>query len=115
MKRGTPNPSNPVPLTRKRKWKANNVIRIDLGDDTSDEDVSTAVVQQASRDGRRFDRKLHPVTVPRDQLAAVAPHNHAFEAIDLAMEFVSNDGEVASPELPESVVSLGSYAPALPL
>ena len=109
MPPGASTPSHPAPLRRKRKWKADHVVRIslgDLGDDVSDcEDISTVVVQQASRDGRRFERTHHPVAVPRN------PLNRLTEDVDFAMEMVGNNGDIVSPNALECVVSLTHPSP----
>ena len=64
--------SNPAPPTHKCKWKATNIIKIDLGNDLDHKDTATAVVQQASRNGWQLVRQLHPVPVPRDPLTLAA-------------------------------------------
>lgn len=75
MPHGPPSSSKPAPPTRKRKWKADHIVKIDFGDDLSDsEDISTLVVGQASRDGRRFQHKNHAVPVPRDPPTLAAPY-----------------------------------------
>ena len=110
MPPGTSTPPNSAPLRRKRKWKADHVVRISLGDLEDDapdyEDISTVVVQQASRDGRRFERTHHPVPVPRNPLATVSPLNHFTEDVDFVMEMVGNDGDTVSPDVFECVVSV---------
>ena len=63
--------------SRKRKWNSANVTRINLNIDDDDDDnnnnnnnennhISTIVVQQATRDGRRVDRTFYPVPIPCD-------------------------------------------------
>jgi len=86
------------PSTRKRKWKSDNVVRINFADDDSDQDVTTAVVQQASRDGRRFGKTFHPVSVPRETLTLPIHHIPVpAEDVDFAMETLDEDGEEGSP------------------
>ena len=98
-------PSKPAPPTRKRKWKAAHVVKIDLGDDESDgEGVSTAVVQQASRDGRRLIRQLHPILVPRDTPPPAASYDHpSAEEMGFAMDII---GETDGEDEPDEPVSL---------
>ena len=83
--------SNLPPRTQKRKWKADNIVKIDLGED-SDEEIATVNVQQASHDGRRFGRKLHSVPLPREPSITVAASGLP-EDIDFRVDVVGEDGE----------------------
>ena len=91
-----PSSSNPAPSTRKRKWKANHVVRIEL-EESDGEDVSTAVVEQASRDGRRFARKVHSIPIPRDPLTLAASYNPPVENMDFMMNMVDENDEEGEP------------------
>ena len=92
MAPSTPSSSNPAPSTRKRKWKADHVVRIDLADDEGE--GPPAVVEQASRDGRRFERKIHSIPVPRDPPTPAAPYNPPFaEDMDYMMDKDDEEGE----------------------
>ena len=100
-------PGSNLPLqVRKRKRKVNHVVRIDLRDGISDEETATVDVQQASRDGRRFERKFHSVPLPRDPFIAVTPSDPA-EDIDFRIDVANEDGGDHD-ENGESVVAVSS-------
>ena len=99
--------SNPAPQTRKRKWKVDHVVKIDLGDDIPDgEEITTVEVQQASRDGRRVERKVHSLPLPRDPLITVAPSGSP-EDIDFRVDVINEDGEDCDQD-DESLVAVSS-------
>lgn len=95
MAHGTP--TNSAPPTRKRKWKATNVVRIDFGDDMSEDDTATAVVHQASRDGRRVARKFHHVPIPRDLPTPAAPYFPSAEEMGFTMDVIDQNDEENEP------------------
>lgn len=80
----------PPSRSRKRKWNSANVTRIDFGDHDSDfEDVSTAVIHQVTRDGRRIERTFHSIPMPRDPQTVVEPYNFALpDDMDFEMDVV---------------------------
>ena len=106
---GTPNSSNPALPARKRKWKADHVVKIDLGDDESE--VSTAVIQQASHDGRRIGRTFHPIPVHNDPPPAVPCNSLSAEHLDFAMDLMEEDDEGDGPNTSTPQVSLLVYVP----
>lgn len=65
--------SLPTSTSRKRKWNSSNVTRIDFGDD-DDDDISTAVVHQATRDRRRVERTFHQIPMPFDPPTTPEPY-----------------------------------------
>ena len=95
--------------TRKRKRKAVHVVEIDLGDDISDgEEITTLEVQQASRDGRRIERKLHSVSLPRDPLNTASPSGPP--DIDFRVDVLNEDGEDCNQD-EESGIAVSSSCP----
>ena len=80
--------SLPPAPSRKRKWNAANITRINFGDsDSNCEDVSTAVVEQVTWDGRRIERMFHSVPVPCDPQPAVESYNYtAADNMDFEMD-----------------------------
>ena len=110
MVSGTSSSSTLVPSTRKRKWNAAHIVKIDLGDDESDEDTSIAVVRQASRDGRRIAVQLHPIPIPHDPPTLAAPYNPpSAEDLGFTMDVIDEaDEDEPHASIPVQVSSLTS-------
>ena len=92
----------PAP-SRKRKWNSTNVTRIDFGDIDSG-DISTAVVQQATRDGRRIEHTFHSIPIPRDP-RTVEPSDYVpADDMDFDIYTLNEDG-ADDAETPDYVCS----------
>lgn len=96
-------PSLPSSYSRKRKWNSKNVTKIDLGDSDSDSGrvtTSTAVVSQVTRDGRRIERTLHSIPVPRDPPTAVESHDYVGpDNADFLMDIADEDFSMADDDV----------------
>lgn len=106
--------SHPLAPSRKRKWNATNVTRIDFGDSDSDSElVSTAVVQQASRDGRRVERTLYSVPMPRDTQTVAEPYTYVpTDGMDVDFEIDVIDGDTHDKvDDPGAAYDVGSFTP----
>ena len=81
----------PSAQSRKCKWNSANVTRINIGDSDS-EDISTAVIQQATWDGRRVERTFHSIPMPRDPQAVAEPHSYVIDGdMDFGLDAVGED------------------------